>query len=145
MLEGGNDMVRAALASNIESVAGVRRLEAASLAELPQVNLAVKHFIHAGVYVRTVEIPANGMITGVEIKIPTVVIVSGSVYVSGGQFFGGYHVLPAAPGRKQAFFSPGGAHLTMFFATKATTVEEAEAEFTDEPHLLQTRRSACPA
>ncbi len=133
------------LAMTQEAVSNVRRLEAASMAELPQVNLEVKHFIHAGCYVRTVEIPANGMITGVEIKIPTVVIISGMVVVSGGQTYSGYHVLPAAPGRKQAFLSWGGAHLTMFFATKATTVEEAEAEFTSEPHLLQTRRNACPA
>jgi len=130
------------LAMTREGVAQVRRLEAASIAEMPQVKLPVEHFIHAGVYVRTVEIPAEGLITGVEIKIPTVVIVSGTVIVYPNSVaLHGYHVLSAAPGRKQAFFSPTGAHLTMFFATKAGTVEEAEAEFTDEPHLLQTRRS----
>lgn len=134
------------LRSSPAAVDNVRRLEAASLRDMPQVRLPVEHFIHAGVYVRTVQIPPEGMITGVEIKIPTIVIVSGTVIVyPSSMLLDGYRVLPAGAGRKQAFFSPTGAHLTMLFATQAKTVEEAEAEFTEEPHMLQTRRSECPA
>jgi hypothetical protein len=52
----------------------------------------------------------------------------------------GYHVLPAAAGRKQALLARADTHLTMIFATRATSVAEAEAEFTDEADRLASRR-----
>lgn len=136
-------------AMTADAVDRVRLLEATSAAERPQVHLAVHHFIHAGIYARTVEIPPNGMITGVRMKVDTILVVSGGdVFVYTGSEVRraqGYHVVPASAPRKSAFFSPTGAHLTMMFATQAKTVEEAEAEFTDEPHMLQSRGSACRA
>ncbi len=134
--------------------AAVRQVASASLAGHRQVVLPVRHFIHAGAYVRTIEIPPRGLITNVPIKIPTVVIVSGTVIVSvsdrlqdveGWSLLEGYNVLEASAPRQQVFFSPTGAHMTMFFGTQAGTVEEAEAEFTDEVHMLQNRRAECPA
>lgn len=134
--------------------AAVQQVAAKSLAKHEQVQLPVDDFIYAGVYVRTVEIPPGGLITNVPIKIPTVVIVSGTVLVSvsdkledveGWSRLDGYNVLQASAPRQQVFYSPTGAHMTMFFGTQAETAEEAEAEFTDEPHMLQTRRAECPA
>ena len=141
-------------AMSAHAIDNVRRLEAASLAEMPQVVLAVDHALHAGMYARTVTIPANGLITGVLIKIATLLILQGDaiVYIgddgedaTGHTRITGYHVLRAGAGRKQAFLALAETHLTMLFPTGAKTVEEAEAEFTDEVHMLQSRRAECQA
>jgi hypothetical protein len=52
----------------------------------------------------------------------------------------GYGVLPAQAGRKQIFVSKGPFIITMLFPTTAKTVEEAEEHFTDETHLLLSRK-----
>lgn len=124
------------------AIGKVRALETAALA-LPQVEIQTDHVLHAGVYTRTVMVPAGVVITGVLVKIPTVVIVAGEAIVYGEQGampLSGYTVLQAAAGRKQAFVAVTDIHITMTFATSAQTVEEAEAEFTDETDLLVSRR-----
>jgi len=133
------------------AIGKVRQLEAAALAQ-PQVPIETTHTLHAGVYSRTVMVPAGVLITGVLVKIPTVVIVAGRalIYGQGGTLpVDGYTVLEAAAGRKQAFLAVTDIHITMTFATSASTVEEAEAEFTDELDLLVSRRDErslpCPA
>ena len=115
------------------------------LAELsllrPQVPLKTSHLFHAGVYSRTIVIPAGTMLTGVLIKIPTVVIVSGDAKVFVGDktvHLTGCQVLPASSNRKQAYFSLAETSITMIFATTAKTVEEAEMEFTDEFESLMS-------
>lgn len=124
------------------AIGKVRALETAALA-LPQVEIQTDHVLHAGVYTRTVMVPAGVVITGVLVKIPTVVIVAGEAIVYGEQGampLSGYTVLQAAAGRKQAFVAVTDIHISMTFATSAQTVEEAEAEFTDETDLLVSRR-----
>jgi hypothetical protein len=119
-----------------------RRLEAWA-ARQPQVTLPVQHFLHAGVYQRTVTVPAGTMITGALVKIPTVLITSGQALVYVGREtieLAGCNVIRAEPCRKQAFAAITDLHLTMVFASTAATVEQAEAEFTDEVELLQNRR-----
>ena len=54
----------------------------------------------------------------------------------------GYHVIPGQAGRKQAFLAHIDTDLTMTFATQATTVEQAEEEFTAEADLLLSRKQA---
>ena len=113
---------------------------------LPQVDVQTKHTFHAGIYARTVMIPAGAMITGTLIKIPTLLILSGDalVYLGDGHVrLTGYHVISASAHRKQVFIAYVDTHLTMVFATEATTVEDAENTFTDEAHLLLSRRQAC--
>lgn len=125
-----------------EAIDKVRRLEAVAR-EMPQVAIRIDHALHAGLYARTAFVPAGVMITGVLIKIATLLIVQGdaAVYVDGGPMqLRGYNVVPAAAGRKQAIVALTDVHLTMVFSTAATTVEEAEAEFTDEVDELQSRR-----
>lgn len=126
-----------------EALEKVRRLEA-ELQALPQVPIPTRHVFHAGMYARTVTIPAGVCITGALIKIATLLIVSGKVTV----FIGantidldGYHVIPASAGRKQAFLAQADTDLTMLFPTTAGTVEEAEAQFTEEAHLLVSRQA----
>jgi hypothetical protein len=109
---------------------------------LPQIDIETSHVIHAGVYARTIMIPAGAAITGAYIKRTTSLIVSGhcTVYVGGRSMeLCGYHVLPASAGRKQAFFAHADTYLTMVFGTSAQTVEEAEVEFTDDYAILLSR------
>lgn len=134
----------AEIASSLAAVTRVRRLESAAR-QLPQVPISTTHALHAGLYARTVMVPAGVVLTGALIKIATLLIVSGDalVTIAGGSLrLTGYHVLTAAAGRKNAFAALADTHLTMLFATAAATVEEAEAEFTDETGLLLSRGGA---
>lgn len=125
-----------------EAVAKVRELEAVALS-VPQVATTTQHILHGGVYSRTVLIPKGAMLTGALVEIPTVLIVSGHCIV----FIGdenieirGYHCFAAGTGRKQAFNALEDTHVTMVFPTPAKTIEEAEDWFTDEAHLLFSRK-----
>lgn len=119
----------------------VRAFEA-QLAALPQVAIDTHHVIHAGMYARTIRIPAGVALTGAEIKRDTVLVVSGHVRVSGDggpRELQGYHVLTAAAGRKQAFLALADTDLTMIFPTQSRTTEDCEREFTDEADSLMSR------
>lgn len=123
-------------------VSAVRRLESAAR-ELPQVAIDTHHAIHAGTYSRTIRIPAGVLLTGAEIKCATLLVFNGHAAVTLGDEvveLSGYHVIPAMPGRKQAFRTFADSHLTMVFASSAASVEAAESQFTDEPHLLMSRQ-----
>lgn len=115
---------------------------------LPQVAIHTHHVLHAGMYARTVDLPANIVLTGALVKIPTMLVICGDVVVSNGDAEGfhvdGTAVLPASAGRKQVFVTFGRTTVTMLFATSAITVEEAEAEFTDQTDMLFSHRDpAC--
>lgn len=120
----------------------VRRIEERNLAA-PQVDIATHHVIHAGIYSRTICIPAGVVLTGALIKIATTLVVCGraSVIVGDGEevLIDGYRVLACSVGRKQAFIAWADTWLTMSFKTDALTVEEAEGQFTDEAALLFSR------
>jgi hypothetical protein len=124
----------------------VRRVERLALAR-PQVPIPTQHVLHGGLYARTVFVPAGVMITGVLVKIATLLVVQGeaTVFVGGLPLeLSGYTVLPASAGRKQAFVARSDLFLTMVFPTDAQTVEEAERAFTDEAGALASRRErAC--
>lgn len=121
----------------------VRKLESFSLA-MPQIDISTSHLIHAGMYARTIMIPANTMITGVLIKIATILIVQGDVIVYIGDKsieLHGYNVLAASPNRKQAFVAITDTYLTMIFPSEAKNTEKAEEEFTDDAGMLMSRNS----
>lgn len=125
-----------------DAIDKVRVFENCAL-QFPQVDIRTAHTFHAGIYARTIMIPAGTVLTGALIKIATVLIVSGDVTVYIGDEtidLYGYHVLSASAHRKQAFVAHTDTYLTMVFSTKATTVEEAEEEFTDEAHKLISRK-----
>jgi len=120
----------------------VRALEERVL-ELPQEKIATHHIFHAGMYSRTIKMPAGTVLTGALIKRATMLIVCGEVTVYIGDKtleLSGYFVLPASGNRKQAFLAKSDTYLTMMFATEAKTVAEAEAEFTDEAGILFSRK-----
>lgn len=121
----------------------VRRLEK-TLLNLQPVDIETIHTLHGGLYSRTIRIPAGVVLTGVLIKIPTTLIVSGKVTVFIGEQaieLAGYNVLSANAGRKQAFTAHSDTYLTMIFPSKAETIEQAENEFTDEVDALGSRRN----
>lgn len=124
-----------------DAVDKVRELEN-QLLQAPQVDIETRHVLHGGMYARTIRIPAGVMLTGALIKLPTVLVLSGraTVYIGDGTIeLEGHHVIPASAGRKQAFLAHADTDLTMLFPTRATTIEEAEAEFTDEADRLMSR------
>lgn len=132
---------QARVASTLKSIEKVRGVET-MIRAMPQVAIETTHIIHGGMYARTAKIPAGTLITGTEIKIATMLIVHGSASIYGAEktieVIDGA-VLAASAGRKQAILARTDIELTMLFPTKAVTVEDAEAEFTDELDLLSSR------
>lgn len=128
-------------ASSNEALAKIRALERLNL-QLPQTPITTHHLIHAGMYARTITIPAGVVLTGALIKRATILIVNGEATVATGEDskrLVGYHVLAASAHRKQAFLAHTDTQLTMLFPTNAKDVSTAEAEFTDEADLLFSR------
>ena len=126
-----------------EVLAKVRALQA-ELEKLPQVPVKMHHVLHGGMYARTCYVPAGNIAACCLIKVPTLVVLAGSANIYVGKDeplrLEGYSVLPASAGRKQVFLSVTDIALTMVYVTNARTVEEAENEMTDEPHMLASRR-----
>jgi hypothetical protein len=120
----------------------VRRFEDAAI-QAQQLPIATEHVFHAGMYARTVRLKPGTLITGALIQRATLLIVNGRADMllnDGFAELDGYNVLPASAGRKQVFAARGDVAMTMLFPTTAKTVEEAEAEFTNEADLLLSRR-----
>lgn len=129
-------------AMTAQAIDKVRELEAITR-DLPQVEIATEHVLHGGMYARTICIPAGVVLTGVFIRVPTLLVFDGNATVNAGDdtvTLVGYHVLAASAHRRQAFLAHADTRLTMVFATQAKTVAEAEDEFTDEAHLLFSRK-----
>jgi len=119
----------------------VRQYEALVLS-VPQTKIPTHHLLHAGMYSRTIMIPAGNTLTGVLMKISTILILSGDFILFAGDEavkLSGYNVLAGSPNRKQAGIAITDTWATMLFPTNAKTVEEAENEFTDEGNILWSR------
>lgn len=119
----------------------VRTFES-EIRELDQIELTTWHTLHGGIYSRTVVLKKGVTIVGAEIVVPTTLFISGSLLINtGGDTidFSGVHIIPASVGRKQTMYAVDDTTLTMSFATNATSIEEAENEFTCEPNNLMSR------
>ena len=133
-------------AMTADAIEKVRTFQNAA-ALLPQIPIETQHVLHAGLYARTLRVPAGTVVVGVLSKIPTVLTVHGDITFWLGtesRRLTGYHVLTASAGRKQAVWAHEETFITMSFPTTAKTVEEAESEFTDEIDLLASRREDTP-
>lgn len=125
----------------VTAIDTVRELEIFVL-KAPQTDIPTSHLIHAGVYARTIKIPAGVVLTGALIKTATVLVMDGecAVYIGDEtKLLIGHHVLAASANRKQAFFAMKDTYLTMIFATNSKAIHDAEEEFTDEAHRLSSR------
>lgn len=122
----------------------VMKLESFNAAN-PQVDIVTHHVLHAGMYARTITLPASVLLTGALIKIPTLLIINGDVvvYMDGEAIdLSGYNVFAASAHRMQAFYAKTSTDITMIFPTTAFTVEEAEREFTDDFEKLFSRKNS---
>jgi len=118
----------------------VARLQRQMLRQ-PQTEIPTVHCLHAGMYHRSIKIPAGLMVIGALIKRETILTIHGSLSVWIGDdwvTFTGFHVIPAEAWRKQLVLAHTETVVTMVFPSRATSVAEAEAEFTDEVDLLQS-------
>lgn len=106
------------------------------------VEIVTEHLIHGGMYARTIRVAKGVVFTSVLIKIPTTVVVHGHLAIDGVGVVEGYGVLAGSAFRKQAYMTLSDVEMTMIFPTQATTVEEAEQEFTDELDQLMTRNES---
>ena len=114
-----------------------------ALLDHPHVEIFTDHVLHAGMYARTILVPAGVVLTGALMKIATVLIISGEFVLFAGDEaveLNGYHVFTGWPNRKQAGVAKTDTWVTMIFPTDAKTVEEAENQFTDEVDLLSSRK-----
>lgn len=128
---------------NSDAMSRVRALEV-EIERAPQVQIRIDHWLHAGVYARTAYVPAGVVMTGAEIKCETLLMIQGDVSIFRGTDtvrLSGFNTLQAEAGRKTAFLAHMDTMITMIFATNAATLEDAENEFTDESHRLQSRQS----
>lgn len=115
----------------------------------PSAEIRTEHHLHAGVYSRTIYVPAGVAVVGLTVRVPTQLIACGHFQLTDGgrtQELRGYHVLDGGAGRRAAVLALEDSAFTMLFATDAGTVEEAENEFTNEPERLLTRQEKrlCP-
>jgi hypothetical protein len=131
-----------------ETLAAVRSVSLSA----EQTAIRTEHLLHGGMYARTVRLNPESMhplhqivFSGVVIKVPTVLIISGPgalLTEQGWKRVDGYTVLHGSAGRESLFVTRGmPVSATMMFPTQAKTVEEAEREFTDEADMLFSRRS----
>jgi len=126
------------------AIAQVRELEKKMLA-LPQLDIPTEHVLHGGMYTRTIFVPAGSLVTGVVVKVPTTLIVSGDVWIfiaGKAVMLQGYNVFAASAHRKQAVYAITDACITMSLVTNAKSIEDAEEVFTDEVSCLGSRRDS---
>lgn len=116
---------------------GVRRAGAASR-ELPQAQIDTCHVIHAGLYARTIHIPAV-VLTGARSR-ATLLIFSGHAVVTMGGSVPMAAITCCRPRRAASRLSMALADtdLTMLFATDARDIATAEGQFTTEPERLMS-------
>ncbi len=126
-----------------EQLENIKRFGEKLLTEGEPCEIATEHHIHAGVYSRTIRVPAGAALTSVIVKCPTQFIGSGDFTLTDGatgKRFKGYHVFDGAAPRVAGIVAHSDCAFTMLFATNAKTVEEAEKEFTDETDRLVTSK-----
>lgn len=100
-------------------------------------------FIHDGVYVRSMFIPAGMIVLGTLLKKPTTLIIMGDCWVSNGDKAvrsQGFATLKGSPKRRSIFKAVSDTYLTMIAKVDAKTTKEAEEELTDELDILASRR-----
>ncbi len=127
-----------------EELEKVRKFNSA-LREFPQAEVPTDHFIHAGCYARSCVVKAGVVMGAVEIKVPTILIVSGRCDIfNGGKKaeVDGYVVLRGAPHRQVVVRAYTDTYMTMLYATEKTNPLDCEEEFTDQTDELITRRKS---
>lgn len=108
-----------------------------------QFKIATHHTLHGGVYTRTIYLNAGETISGALIRVDTTLVVVGHMRILIGstvQDYDGVNMITASKNRKQVMTAVGNASITMVFATGASTIQDAEDEFTVESKRLMSRQ-----
>lgn len=117
----------------------INQLAHAIRVALPACAFVTEHFVHGGIYTRTIRLPAGAVCAAVRYVVPTTLIIEGSCDVwSNGELthVEGYSVIKGSAGRKIAFTTHSEVKMSMMFATTETDIEKIQIEFTDEHDLL---------
>lgn len=136
-----NDLAERApqlVAPDAPTLAAMRDLDVLMAAQ-PQIEARVDHLLHAGMYARTCFLPAGVLASGTVLRRATVLVIHGDVTIFTGNDSArltGFHVLPGLRGRKALFRTHAETQMTMVLPSDAQSVDEAELDITDEPHLL---------
>lgn len=121
-------------ACTADQLAMVREVED-RIRRAPQVYIPVDESLHEGVYTRVAHVPANIVLTGALMKVPTTLLIFGWCVLTRGDHLitvNGFAGFKASAGRKTVFRTYGATDIVMSFATKAKSLEEARKEFTDD-------------
>jgi len=122
----------------------VRQMEDILL-QHPQVDLHTEHYLDAGMYVRTITIPAGTVLTGALSRVDHLCIVHGDITVTTDdgpkRITGAGILLPVKAGSKRAGIAHADTKWSTVFRTDCQTIEEAEQEFTGEAERLQSRNT----
>lgn len=127
----------------LETLDAVMRVED-FVSSVPQTEITTQHTLHAGMYARTMNLPAGNILVGALVQVETIVIFDGDADVFVGDStirLTGHHVIAASAFRKQIYTAHTDCHITAIHATDAKTVAEAEEEATQEHHRLSSRRA----
>lgn len=138
-------------AMNGKDIDRVKQLEELALT-CSQLPMVTEHMLHGGIYSRIIHLPQGSILTGALVKVPTMLIVNGHVEILIGDesatVMEGFTVFAASANRKQAFIAIEDTTIAMQFVDTRTTqpldeeanIQELEAMFTDEAHMLFSRR-----
>lgn len=99
-------------------------------------------------YARTIRMPAGTAAVGTLIRVPTLLIVSGTCALTREIASTNFRAITSWRARstgKQMAWALEDTEITMIFATQAKTVDEAEREFTVEFEQLQNRKKEISA
>jgi len=125
-----------------DEVRGFERLREV-LKRCGEIPMPTDHVLHGGMYVRTIHMKPGEVVLGSLIKLPTTLILNGSVSVVSGSetaWYRGYNVIPGSAGRQGLFIAHSEVDLTMIVTTRAQTIEQAEEEVFAQCDLLTSRR-----
>lgn len=135
-------MIDSGMLECLTSVELVRQLEE-EIADLPQVDMMSQTLVHGRMAARAIFIPAGTLLTGVLTNVDNISVMVGDITVttdSGPVRLIGFNVIPAGSGFKRAGIAHADTWWVTLHHTDLTDISEIEAEMTDEPENLQTRR-----
>lgn len=101
----------------------------------------IQHFLHGGIYTRTMFLPKGCAMLGALIKVPTTCVIHGDIILSNGinsVRSTGFATYQGVPNRRCFAYAIEDTYFTTHNVSKATTLDEAQKEFTDEWYLLTT-------
>lgn len=137
------DDVQLPVNPSVPDIESIREFESFVM-QFPQVKLETNSMLHAGMCARTIIIPAGLVCTGALVEVESIAIMHGDITMitdDGPKRFTGWHVFAAGSGIKRVGVTHQDTYWTTVFKSDASTVEQAEDQFTSESELLQTRRN----